>query len=785
MTDFTPRSILSPILSKVYDIDNDSLNVSLVSGEISAGDITVDIPQAPEDDPVGSDGTIIGLEARSTQKTAVDEGDCVIPVALLTGEQIFAGYNYSTGHIDIDNEYITNSYDAGNTALKVNVVASSASTAIDTGSGVIEADTTRTVAATDSPEVANQTDGSQKTQIVDGSGNVIGSTSNALDVNVASGVSLDVSLSNANDDVLVYGWDGSDNQKLKTDSDGHAQVDILSSALPTGAATESTLSTLDGKVTACNTGDVTVSSQPALDSGTDSVSSVQSGTWNINNIAGTISLPTGAATESTLSTLDGKVTVCNTGAVTISSALPAGNNNIGNVDIVTLPGTVESDIGSIKTAVELLDNAIAGSEMQVDIVSQPALDSATDSISSVQSGTWNINNVSGTISLPTGAATESTLSTLDGKVTACNTGDVTIGSAIPAGDNNIGNVDIVTLPGTVEADISAIKTAVELIDNTVSGSELQVDVVSSALPTGAATESTLSTLNGKIAECNTGAVTVSSMPNLSSASDSVSAVQSGTWNITNISGTVSLPTGAATESSLSDAVTALQIMDDWDESDRCAVNLISSQTGVDGGNGAVSAATQRVTLASDSPGMASFDASMPSAGIAIGAYATDTRKTAVDAGDIVELVTNLYGELVTAAYDWVGQFNRTAEQDPLDSRDKYPILCEVTNGTDGTYYYYIDMERFREAGLQLILDGGSGTVTVTIEGTMEGTGEAAADCTYSDVSSLWGASDWTADDILTDGDKVAGQFKYLRAKVVADTSDADDADWTIYSSKGY
>ena len=67
------------------------------------------------------------------------------------------------------------------------------------------------------------------------------------------------------------------------------------------------------------------------------VAATQSGTWNINNITGTVTLPTGAATETTLSSLNGKVTACNTGAVTISSALPAGTNNIGDVDVLTLP----------------------------------------------------------------------------------------------------------------------------------------------------------------------------------------------------------------------------------------------------------------------------------------------------------------------------------------------------------------------------------------------------------------------------------------------------------------
>ena len=39
---------------------------------------------------------------------------------------------------------------------------------------------------------ANQTDGSQKTKIVDGSGNVIGATSNALDVNIKSGSTITI-----------------------------------------------------------------------------------------------------------------------------------------------------------------------------------------------------------------------------------------------------------------------------------------------------------------------------------------------------------------------------------------------------------------------------------------------------------------------------------------------------------------------------------------------------------------------------------------------------------------
>lgn len=47
--------------------------------------------------------------------------------------------------------------------------------------------------------------------------------------------------------------------------------------------------------------------------------------------------------------------------------------------------------------------------------------------------------------------------------------------------------------------------------------------------------------------------------------------------------------------------TAVQVMDDWDESDRAKVNIIAGQAGVAAGAGAVGATTQRLTLASDDP----------------------------------------------------------------------------------------------------------------------------------------------------------------------------------------
>ncbi|HUT88746.1 MAG TPA: hypothetical protein VMY37_04575 [Thermoguttaceae bacterium] len=88
---------------------------------------------------------------------------------------------------------------------------------------------------------------------------------------------------------------------------------------------------IDGKVTACNTGAVIISSgtittitNPVAVTGT-----FWQGTQPIS--AAALPLPAGAATEATLNTLSGKVTACNTGAVVISSALPAGTAEMGFV----------------------------------------------------------------------------------------------------------------------------------------------------------------------------------------------------------------------------------------------------------------------------------------------------------------------------------------------------------------------------------------------------------------------------------------------------------------------
>lgn len=175
------------------------------------------------------------------------------------------------------------------------------------------------------------------------------------------------------------------------------QVDVVSSALPTGAATEATLSSIDGKTPnlgqAANAASVpvTLSTEQdallsAIDASTQALSNATAepgvGTTDNRGLAvggvdgtgdfyrflvdtngvqtvsiGTSALPTGAATlaeqqaqTAILTTIDADTSAL-AGAVVgtevqvdIVASLPAGTNNIGDVDVLTLP--VSFDTGA-------------------------------------------------------------------------------------------------------------------------------------------------------------------------------------------------------------------------------------------------------------------------------------------------------------------------------------------------------------------------------------------------------------------------------------------------------
>ena len=151
-------------------------------------------------------------------------------------------------------------------------------------------------------------------------------------------------------------------RELECDANGLLKVDKVDvSAL----ATESSLSSVDGKITACNTGAVTISSS-ALPTG-GSTSALQS------------------SGNTSLSSIDGKITACDTGSVTISSsALPTGGatsalQSTGNTSLATLAGCVSANVLSVSAgSVSKTSSYVFGSSGSTASIS--ASSSATSSV---------------------------------------------------------------------------------------------------------------------------------------------------------------------------------------------------------------------------------------------------------------------------------------------------------------------------------------------------------------------------------------------------------------------
>lgn len=163
------------------------------------------------------------------------------------------------------------------------------------------------------------------------------------------------------------------------------------------------LSSIDGKLTS-----VSVGSLPSIPSGSNNIGS-------ITNITGTVSLPTGAATDakqdtgnSSLSSIDGKLTSVTVGTL---PSIPSGSNNIGSLTNIT--GTVSLPTGAATSAKQDTTNtslsSIDGKLTSVTVGTLPSIPAGSNNIGS-------ITNVTGTVSLPTGAATSALQTQISGQL---------------------------------------------------------------------------------------------------------------------------------------------------------------------------------------------------------------------------------------------------------------------------------------------------------------------------------------------------------------------------------
>jgi len=187
-----------------------------------------------------------------------------------------------------------------------------------------------------------------------------------FDVSTNSGLSTAAKQTDGSQKSQAWGSDGVSQYQLKTNNQGNLQVDVLTA--PTTTVT---------------------------------------GTVAVSSVAGTVSVDGSGVTQP----------VSAASLPLPSGASTAANQTTGNASLATIAG----DTTSLDAKVPSQGQALMAASVPVAIASNQSTLSVDGS-----GVTQPISAAS--LPLPSGAATESTLSTLNGKVTACNTGAVVVSS---------------------------------------------------------------------------------------------------------------------------------------------------------------------------------------------------------------------------------------------------------------------------------------------------------------------------------------------------------------------
>lgn len=217
------------------------------------------------------------------------------------------------------------------------------------------------------------------------------------------------------------------------------------------------------------------------------VAVTQSGTWNITNVSGTVSLPTGASTlaeqqsqtthlsniATSVGTLDNAIAGSEM-QVDVVGALPAGTNNIGDVDVLSVvPGTSATSLGKAVDAVAgASDTGVAVLAIRDDSLSTltpadgdyvPLRVSSTGALhvtgggggTQYQEDTAHTTGDTGTMALAVRKDTAAALATTDGDYTPLITDAngalhvaVASGSVTASGTISVDTITTSVVPGT-------------------------------------------------------------------------------------------------------------------------------------------------------------------------------------------------------------------------------------------------------------------------------------------------------------------------------------------------
>ena len=377
-------------------------------------------------------------------------------------------------------------------------------------------------------------------------------------------------------------------------------------------------------------------------------------------------------------TVTGSVAVTNAGtfAVQNTAATPAGTNNIGDVDVLTINGVAPA-----------FGTGVRGATVQRVTIA------TDDVVPASQSGTWNITNVAGTVSLPTGAATSANQST---EITSLQLLD----DAIVA--DNAGFTD-----GTTKLDMAGY---------------IYDEVAGTALTENDAAAARINVNRAQVQTIEDGATrgryaTVSAANALKVDGSAVTQP---------VSGTVTSNAGTGT---MAVSNTVLSVVGGGTEATAQRVTIASDSTGVlsvddNGGSLTVDGTvtvnagtgTFAVSMATNTPlGTVAHDSADSGAPIKVGGRASSAEITAVTTGDRTDFITDLVGKQVVLPYSNNENFVSGAITTAMTATTSTSLVAAPAAGLRNYITTIIVSNSHATVGTDVIIqDGSGGTTLMTI-----------------------------------------------------------------------
>ncbi len=305
---------------------------------------------------------------------------------------------------------------------------------------------------------------------------------------------------------------------------------------------------LTGALTLTTNGLLRVDGSNTIQPVSGTVTANQGGVWNITNITGTISLPTGASTLVAQNTGNASLASINTKQSDNLQTTQLVNSSGNAVAVKTLSSTPLGTDYGLETNSLMYGLTTAGGGGYVPVKVNPSGTMLVDASGSIvpvsQSGTWNIATVTAltaiTNALPAGANVIGHVITDSGSVTAATLSAETtkvIGTVNISAGQTVGLVAGSAVIGHVINDAGSAIIGKVGIDQTTPGTTNGVQV-NAALPAGSNVIGHVITDSGSVVNATLSAETTKVIGTVNQGTSPwvTSASQSGNWSVRNLDG---------------------------------------------------------------------------------------------------------------------------------------------------------------------------------------------------------------------------------------------------------